>query len=259
MPHFKLIFEIQVFQRGVVTPMTNVESLWKDYNSYEQSTNVLIAKKMIDDKNKEFINARRATKELEVLQRTLLKNNPAVPMTGSVDERKQLDAWRKYIEWEKANSLRIEDKLLLTKRVIFAYEQCLLVMGHHPELWYEAAQYLVRMSRDLTDSGDMIGGKKLGDEAADLYRRATDKNRGLMKHNPLIHFAYANFEESRGKVEKCRQIYDKLTNISDLDPTLTFIQFMRFARRAEGLKSARQVFRMAREDGRIKLGCPLNF
>ena len=64
--------------------MTNVESLWKDYNSYEQSTNVLIAKKMIDDKNKEFINARRATKELEVLQRTLLKNNPAVPMTGSV-------------------------------------------------------------------------------------------------------------------------------------------------------------------------------
>ena len=99
----------------------------------------------------------------------------------SVDERKQLDAWRKYIEWEKANSLRIEDKLLLTKRVIFAYEQCLLVMGHHPELWYEAAQFLVRMSRDLIDSGDMIGGKKLGDEAADLYRRATDKTRGLMK------------------------------------------------------------------------------
>ena len=119
--------------------MSNVEGLWKDYNTYEQGTNVLIAKKMIDDKNKEYINARRATKELEVLQRTLLKNNPAVPMTGSgeskilklrvtvwilkVDERKQLDAWRKYIEWEKANSLRIEDKLLLTKRVIFAYEQ----------------------------------------------------------------------------------------------------------------------------------------
>ena len=63
--------------------MSNVEGLWKDYNTYEQGTNVLIAKKMIDDKNKEYINARRATKELEVLQRTLLKNNPAVPMTGS--------------------------------------------------------------------------------------------------------------------------------------------------------------------------------
>jgi len=170
-------------------------------------------------------------------------------MTGSVDERKQLDAWRKYIEWEKANSLRIEDKLLLTKRVIFAFEQCLLVMGHHPELWYEAAQFLVRMSRDLTDSGDMIGGKKLGDDAADLYRRATSI---LMKQNPLIHFAYANFEEGRGKLDKCHQIYQKLTDITDMDPTLTFIQYMRFARRSEGIKAARQVFRLAREDGRIK-------
>ena len=106
-------------------------------------------------------------------------------------------------------------------------------MGHHPELWYEAAQYLVRMSRDLTDSGDMIGGKKLGDDAADLYRRATSI---LMKQNPLIHFAYANFEEGRGKFDKCHQIYQKLTDITDMDPTLTFIQYMRFARRSEGIK-----------------------
>jgi cleavage stimulation factor subunit 3 len=53
--------------------MSNIENLWKDYNAYEQSINALIAKKMIDDRNKEFINARRATKELESLQRQLLK------------------------------------------------------------------------------------------------------------------------------------------------------------------------------------------
>jgi cleavage stimulation factor subunit 3 len=229
--------------------MSNIESLWKDYNTYEQSISLLVAKKMIDDKNKEFINARRATKELEIFQRTLLKNNPAVPPVGSAEERKQLEAWRKYIDWEKTNSLRIEDKLLLTKRVIFAYEQCLLVMGHHPELWYEAAQYLVRTAREVADAGDMNGGKKLGDDAADLYRRATSI---LMKNNPLIHFAYANFEEGRGKTEKCHSIYTKLTDLADQDPTLTFIQYMRFARRCEGIKSARQVFRLAREDGRIK-------
>ena len=64
-------------------------------------------------------------------------------------------------------------------------------MGHHPELWYEAVQYLVRMSREMVDSGDMNGGKNLGDQASELYRRATNI---LMKQNPLIHFAYANFE-----------------------------------------------------------------
>ena len=230
--------------------MSNIESLWKDYNTYEQNINALVAKKMIDDRNKEYINARRATKELESFQRVLLKNSPAIPPVGSADERKQLDSWRKYIEWEKSNSLRIEDKLTLTKRVIFAYKQCLLVMGHHPELWYEAAQYLVRMSREMVDSGDMNGGKNLGDQASELYRRATNI---LMKQNPLIHFAYANFEEGRGKFEKVHQIYTKLTDIPSMDPTLTFIQYMRFARRAEGIKAARQVFRMAREDGRIKV------
>lgn len=114
--------------------MSNTEALWKDYNTYEQNINALIAKKMIDDKNKEYINARRATKELETLQRSLLKNQPATPPTGSSEERKQIEAWRRYIEWEKANNLRIEDKNLLTKRVMFAYEQCLLVLGHHSEV-----------------------------------------------------------------------------------------------------------------------------
>ena len=114
--------------------MSNMENLWKDYNAYEQSINALIAKKMIDDKNKEYINARRATKELETLQRSLLKNAPATPPTGASEERKQIDAWRRYIDWEKANNLRIEDKNILTKRVMFAYEQCLLVLGHHSEV-----------------------------------------------------------------------------------------------------------------------------
>jgi cleavage stimulation factor subunit 3 len=95
----------------------------------------------------------------------------------------------------------------------------------------------------------MIGAKRLGDEAAELYRRATQ---ALMKNNPLIHFAYANFEEDRGRFAKAHQIYQKLTDIRECDPTLTFIQYMRFARRSEGIKAARQVFRMAREDGRIK-------
>lgn len=239
----------KVFQRGVVTPMSNIENLWKDYNTYEQSINPLIAKKMIDDKNKEYLNSRRATKELEVLQRNLMKSAPAQPATGGLDERKVVESWRKLIEWEKGNNLRIEDKHLQTRRVMFAYEQCLLVLGHHPEMWYEAAQFLVRSSQEFIDAGEMHAGKRLGDEAAELYKRATGQ---LMKRNPLIHFAYANFEESRGNYETVTSIYTKLTDISELDPTLTFIQYMRFARRTEGIKAARQVFRLAREDGRIK-------
>lgn len=36
---------------------------------------------------------------------------------------------------------------------MFAYEQCLLVLGHHPDVWYEAAQYLDQSSKLLAEKG----------------------------------------------------------------------------------------------------------
>ena len=42
----------------------------------------------------------------------------------------------------------------------------------------------------------------------------------MMQNNQLIHFAYADFEESRGKVEKVHGIYKRLLDIPDIDQTL---------------------------------------
>lgn len=41
----------------------------------------------------------------------------------------------------------------LLATVMFAYEQCLLVLGHHPDIWYEAAQYLEQSSKLLAEKG----------------------------------------------------------------------------------------------------------
>lgn len=43
--------------------------------------------------------------------------------------------------------------LLFRVAVMFAYEQCLLVLGHHPDIWYEAAQYLEQSSKLLAEKG----------------------------------------------------------------------------------------------------------
>lgn len=40
---------------------------------------------------------------------------------------------------------------------MFAYEQCLLVLGHHPDIWYEAAQYLEQSSKLLAEKGVRSG------------------------------------------------------------------------------------------------------
>ena len=74
------------------------------------------------------------------------------------------------------------------------------------------------------------------------------------------------------KYDKVHQMYQKFLSIPDVDPTLvcvriailmslpsnhritfqTYVQYMKFARRAEGIKSARQVFKKAREDVRSR-------
>ncbi|XP_038663737.1 cleavage stimulation factor subunit 3 isoform X3 [Scyliorhinus canicula] len=239
----------RVYQRGCVNPMINIEQLWRDYNKYEESINVHLAKKMIEDRSRDYMNARRVAKEYETVMKGLDRNAPSVPPQNSPQEAQQVDMWKKYIQWEKSNPLRTEDQTLITKRVMFAYEQCLLVLGHHPDIWYEAAQYLEQSSKLLAEKGDMNNAKLFSDEAANIYERAIST---LLKKNMLLYFAYADYEESRMKYEKVHSIYNRLLAIEDIDPTLVYIQYMKFARRAEGIKSGRSIFKKAREDPRTR-------
>lgn len=58
--------------------------------------------------------------------------------------------------------------------------------------------------------------------------------------------------QSRMKYEKVHSIYNKLLAIEDIDPTLVYTQYMKFTRRAEGIKSGRIIFKKAREDPRVR-------
>lgn len=37
--------------------------------------------------------------------------------------------------------------------VMFAYEQCLLCLSHHPDIWIEAAAYVEQASKLLSEKG----------------------------------------------------------------------------------------------------------
>ena len=66
----------------------------------------------------------------------------------------------------------------------------------------------------------------------------------------LLHFAYADHEEQHMRFEKVKEIYQKFLDIEDVDPTLCYIQYMKFSRRVDGTTAARGVFKKAREDKR---------
>ncbi|CAF4460562.1 unnamed protein product [Rotaria socialis] len=240
----------KVYQKGIMTPMTNVELLWKDYCTYEMGINQTLAKKIIEERSREFSNVKRVTKEFETLARAIDRNIPCVPPSApqSADEIKQVTAWRKFILWERSNPLKTEDVLLVARRVVLAYEQCLLCLGYHPDLWYEACAFLEQTSREYSDKGDAHLTKRFLDDAAILYERSVQT---FMRSNMLIHFAYADFEEQRLNVDKARSIYNRLLDVNEAnlkDPTLAYIQAMRFERRTEGIKAARTLFKRARED-----------
>ncbi len=76
----------------------------------------MIAEKMIADRSKDYMNSRRVAKEFEAVTRGLNRNAPAVPPQSTADEAKQVDLWRKYIQWEKSNPLKTEDISLVIKR-----------------------------------------------------------------------------------------------------------------------------------------------
>ncbi|XP_031552725.1 cleavage stimulation factor subunit 3-like [Actinia tenebrosa] len=243
----KILTIRRVFQRAVTTPIINVEAIWREYNTFEQGINKTLAKKLIDDKTRDYMNARRMSKEFEALTRGLVRGAPSTPHLGTPEEVKQLQIWKKYIFWERSNPLWIDDTLLLTRRVMYAYEQCLQCMGFNPDIWCEAASYLETTSKQLAEKGDMQGSKLLSDEASNLYERAIN---GLMSLNMLLYFAYADFEEGRMKFQKSKEIYEKYIALEGVDPTLAYIQYMRFSRRAEGVKESRVVFKRGREDTR---------
>ncbi|RWS21643.1 cleavage stimulation factor subunit 3-like protein, partial [Leptotrombidium deliense] len=237
------------YQRGVVNPMINIENFWKDYISYEQGINQIIAEKMIADRSRDYMNARRVAKEYEAVTKGLNRNAPSLPPSSRPEDLKQVSLWKKYIAWEKSNPLRTEDEAIIVKRVTFGYEQCLLCLGHYPDVWYEFCAYLEENSRLMNEKGDINQCKALQEEVTGVYERATST---LLKHSILIHFAFADFEESRNRKEKVAEIYNKLLDAKDsnIDPTLVYIQYMKFARRSEGIKAARNVFKRAREDPR---------
>jgi len=55
-----------------------------------QSINPIIAKKMQEDRGREYMNARRVAKEYEVVTKGLMKNAASVPPQNTPDEVKQV-------------------------------------------------------------------------------------------------------------------------------------------------------------------------
>lgn len=82
----------KVYQKAVVTPIIGIEVLWKEYILFEQNINPIISEKMSLERSRDYMNARRVAKELEIVTKGLNRNLPAIPPTLTKEEMKQVIA-----------------------------------------------------------------------------------------------------------------------------------------------------------------------
>lgn len=99
----------RVYQRAIINPMQGIETIWRDYCMYENSINPHIAKKLTEERSRDYMNARRVTKEYEIITKGLSRNMPSVPPQVTPFEVKQVNS--KYF----LHQIPCNDRLAITQ------------------------------------------------------------------------------------------------------------------------------------------------
>lgn len=218
----------KVYQKAILVPTSHVEQLWKDYDNFENSVSRTLAKGLLSEYQPKFNSARAVYRErkkyIDDIDWTML----AIPSTGSYKEEQQCMAWKRLLTFEKGNPQRI-DAAAANRRITFTYEQCLMYLYHHPDVWYDYATWHAK--NGSTDS------------AIKIFQRAVKALPG----SEVLKYAFAELEESIGAIQPAKTIYESLVAENASMTSLAHIQFIRFLRRTEGIEAARKYFLEARK------------
>ena len=213
------------YQRALVQPAAGLESMWKEYETWEATQSGGNAKALLAEIADRALVARRVARERQALAQPLKLNRmPRVPR-GTQAEFEELTNWRNLWTYEATNPQRLPmDKLQL--RMNFTFNQALMVLWFSPQVWHEAAEWM----RENGHAGP----------AREFYKRALE----VLKDHELLTLAFARLHEGEGQPSEARELLESLLLVR---PTpLVYIHLMRVVRRSEGAQAARLVFARAR-------------
>ncbi|XBI24799.1 hypothetical protein VPH35_049851 [Triticum aestivum] len=213
----------KVYQKAILVPTSHVEQLWKDYDNFENSVSRTLAKGLLSEYQPKFNSAKAVYRERKKYIDDIDWSMLATPSTGSYKEEQQCLAWKRLLTFEKGNPQRI-DVTAANRRITFTYEQCLMYLYHHPDVWYDYATWHAK--NGSTDS------------AIKIFQRAVKALPG----SEVLKYAFAELEESVGAIQPAKTIYESLIAENASMSSLAHIQFIRFLRRTEGIEAARKYF-----------------
>lgn len=191
-------------------------------------------------------------------------------------------SWRAYLQWEEKNPLDIEDKSVYNARVYATYKKAVVRMRFNPETWYMAYSWIEKNIKPDEAIGYLKNGLD-ANPASFILNFAYAEALEVAKNYTEAHSLFTKFIELL-QVELEKQFHvlapdpsfamngtaivqhltasttSSTNSLSGTSPSLkeflkrrtelciAWITYMRFGLRAEGLKTARNIFGKARKD-----------
>ncbi|KAI0567708.1 cleavage stimulation factor 77 [Gracilaria domingensis] len=247
----------RVYHRAVRTPMHNLDAFWRDYTTFEQTsnTNKEIGRTHLAENQPKNIDARAEFRARKTRREGLTLSALPVPPRGRAKESSQAQQWRRFILHERSNPSSLADSDL-HERVLHAYESALAPMHRYPDFWIEYISYVhstlggevkqtIGKSHDSKDSNSNANSvltKKMAETLEPILERAI----AAVPHSVALH-THASWLYTR--IAEPGKGVIALDALCKSHPSpLAYVHLMRATRKHEGRDAARKVFGRARKD-----------
>ena len=173
----------KAYQRAVIVPHALVQALWKEYDQFETGLNKMTGRKTLQEKSPAYMTARGAYTQLQNitrdLNRTTLPSLPPAPgFEGDDEYNKQVEIWRRWIQWEREEdplALKDEDLKAYRDRIIYAYRQAVMALRFWPQIWYDASEWCYSEGMDAEGDDFLAQGVAANPESCLLAFKRADR------------------------------------------------------------------------------------
>ncbi|KAJ7031146.1 Suf-domain-containing protein [Mycena alexandri] len=246
----------KTYHRCVQIPLDNVESLWSQYEAFEMGLNKITAKKFMSDLSPAHMQARTVLRQLTIHLNGLGMNNQSgiflpAPATFSGQERQLIARWKAYLKfmaysWTTSVG-RKDEGLAILKAGLEANPDSFALTYAYAEL-LEKAQ-LKKDHRDFTEIHSVyerffsvlrVELARLTVAASEPPVEAPNGDATDPEAAPADPPTEEELAERKKNQEELPELKKQYSN--------AWINYMRFARRAQGHKACRDVFGKARKD-----------